>query len=490
MFSTFLRHQWIAFWRSRNKGGTIAAQVLMGFLVLYLIGVCIFTGILLDDLMEKFMPAKDIYFTYNALIVYYFGLDFIFRLQVQELPAMEVKPYLHLKIARNKLAGFLHTRSLLSPINIFPLLIFTPFCITNIIEEYSAVVGAMYFIAILSLVVFNNFTALYVKRKSAENIRLIVPAAAVFGLLAALEYLKYVSVASLSDTVFSYIASVPLAGMVFPVLTYTAYTVNDRYLKNNLYLEELSAAQIRKKPSDYQFLNWFGEAGMLAALELKLIIRNKRPRATVTKGLILLIYGFIFYKEELLLDNQFGKLIFPAVFMTGNTILIYGQMMFGWQGAEFDGLLANRISIEAFFKGKYILLILSSFILTLAISLYGFISWKILVLQVACCLYNTGVSTFIMLYFATRNYKFVNISQTARLNWQGVSATTMLMTLPFVIAPYLVYLPLSLISPWFGLAGMTALGLTGLLSYNYWIRILVREFNNRKHKIAAGFREK
>ena len=41
MLFTFLAHQWKAFWRSRNKGGTIAAQIFMGLMVLYLFSLAL-----------------------------------------------------------------------------------------------------------------------------------------------------------------------------------------------------------------------------------------------------------------------------------------------------------------------------------------------------------------------------------------------------------------------------------------------------------------
>ncbi|MET1055913.1 MAG: DUF5687 family protein [Pedobacter sp.] len=490
MFSKFLHHQWIGFWRSRNKGGTIAAQVILVFFALYLIGVCFLLGFVMEDLIDKFLPGRDVFTVFNGMILYYFAIDFILRLQIQELPTLAITPYLHLNIPKRKLVNFLQFRSLMSVINIFPLIIFFPFCIRNIGPEYGNFTCAIYLTAIFSLVIFNNYAALYFKRVSAENIKIVIPAILLLAIVGGLEYLKIFSIAAFSDQLFSFIVAHPFAGLVFPLLAIIIFLINDRYLRNNLYLENLSSGQEKKSSTDYPFLDSFGAAGTLAALEIKLILRNRRPKATVTKALLLLFYGFLFYKGDLIASNQFGKMLFPAVFMTGNTIMIYGQFMFGWQAAEFDGMLANRVQIKDFFGAKLILLTISASVLTILSTFYAYLSWKILIIHLAAYLYNIGVSTIIVLYFATRNYKHIDISKGAQFNWEGVSASTMLLALPILLSPYLIYLPLSLIGPYWGLLGITVLGIAGLLSRSFWISFLVREFNKRKHKIAAGFRER
>ncbi|CAM4259830.1 hypothetical protein SAMN06265348_108144 [Pedobacter westerhofensis] len=490
MFSTFLHHQWIGFWRSRNKGGTIAAQVILGFFAIYLIGVCFLVGFVMEDLIDKFLPGRDVFTVFNGIILYYFAIDFIVRLQIQELPTLAITPYLHLNISKRKLLNFLQIRSLLSVINIFPLIIFFPFCIRNIGLEYGIFACVIYLSSIFSLVIFNNYAALYFKRVSAENIKIVIPAILALAIVGGLEYLHIFSIAAFSDELFSFIATHPAAGCVFPALAISIFLINDRYLKNNLYLENLRSAEEKKSSTDYPFLDRFGAAGTLAALEIKLILRNRRPKATVTKALLLLFYGFIFYKGDLIASSQFGKMLFPAVFMTGNTILIYGQFMFGWQAAEFDGILANSVNIKDFFRAKLILLTISASLLTVLTTFYAYLSWKILILHLAAYLYNIGVSSIVVLYFATRNYKYIDISKGAQFNWEGVSASTMLLALPILLSPYLIYFPLSLIGPYWGLLGITFLGIAGLITRKFWISFLANEFQKRKHQIAAGFRER
>ncbi|WP_461486652.1 DUF5687 family protein, partial [Pedobacter sp.] len=56
MLATFLTHQWKSFWRSRNKAGSIAAQIVLGFFMLYFLVVAIGVGFWMTALIEKIMP--------------------------------------------------------------------------------------------------------------------------------------------------------------------------------------------------------------------------------------------------------------------------------------------------------------------------------------------------------------------------------------------------------------------------------------------------
>ncbi|WP_158796572.1 DUF5687 family protein [Pedobacter sp. L105] len=490
MLSTFLNHQWLAFWRSRGKAGTIAAQLILGFVLLYIIGVSILVGLEMQEIIEKLLPGKSVMLVFNGMILYYFAIELIIRLQMQELPTLAVVPYLHLNIHKRKLVNFLNLRALFSAFNILPLFVFFPFCILHIGSNEGSLVCCMYLLTILSFTIFNNYAALYFKRISAQNIWVVLPGLAIIVAIGLLEYLKVFSIAAFSNIIFHEITVLPPVAIVFPILAGIMFFINARFLRNNLYIEELKSGEQKKSSTDYPFLDRFGTAGTLAAMEIKLILRNKRPRATVAKGLIFLIYGFMFYKPRFIASAQFHMMLFPAIFMSGSTILLYGQFMFGWQGAEFDGLLSNKVSIKTFFKAKFLLLTISATLLTILISFYGLMSWKILAVQFAAYFYNIGAGTVIVLYFATSNYKFVDLSKGTSFNWQGVGASTMIMALPLLIAPYVIYYPFSLISPYLGLAALGLIGIVGIFTRNFWTDFLVREFNKRKYKIAAGFRER
>ncbi|MCX2573870.1 DUF5687 family protein [Pedobacter sandarakinus] len=490
MLTTFLSHQRKSFWRSRNRGGSIATQVLLGFFMLYFLAVAIGIGFGMALFLSKIFPGQDVLKSFNGIILFYFALDFVMRLQLQELPTLSIIPYLHLKIQKGKIVDFLNIKALFSAFNIWPLFIFLPFIFIEITDEYGAFPTIMYIVSIVSITLLNNYLILYIKRKSITNVLYTFAGFLIIGACAALEYFKIISVASASDFVFRGIANRPYLGFAFPILALAVFKLNTTFLLKNLYIEELGTKQEKKVSTDYAFLNRFGKIGELAALELKLILRHKRSRSSLTMGLIFLAYGFFFYKQPMIESNSFGKMIFAGIFMTGVSIIIYGQFMFAWQSTHFDGLLSNKINTKDFIKAKFLLFTIASTLITLLSTFYGFLSPKLLLMHLACYLYNIGFGTVIVLYLATFNYKRLDITKAASFNWQGTGATQWLLMFPYALTPILMYLPFGILGmPYWGLAAVGTFGTIMLLMRNFWVNFIVKKFEQKRYKIAEGFRE-
>lgn len=490
MLSTFLSHQWKSFWRSRNKAGSIAANILLGFLMLYFLTAAIGLGLGMGYMIENFFPGKNVIAVFNGFILYYFLFDLAMRTQLQELPTLSIVPYLHLNIQKKTIINFLNVKSLFTFFNVLPLFIFIPFIFIKVTPTYGAFPGIAYIVSILSLTIFNNYLVLYLKRKSINNISyfvLIMGFVAIFG---ALDYFNIISVRVFSDFVFVSIKDYPFSAFAFTLAALLIFMLNSKYLLSNLYTEELSTKDDKKVSTDYAFLNRFGKVGELAALELKLILRHKRSRSALLMGFLFLAYGFMFYKEKMIQNNEFGKMLFAAVFMTGISIINYGQFMFAWQSTHFDGLLVNKIDFKNFIKAKFLLFTISCTLITVLASFYGFMSYKLLLLHLAAYLYNIGFATVIVLYFATMNYKRLDITKSASFNYQGIGATQWILGLPLLLIPVALYLPFGLMNkPYWGLASIGIFGLITLLMRNFWINLLVKKFEKNRYKIAEGFRE-
>ena len=490
MLSTFLSHQRKAFWRSRNRGGSIATQILLGFFMLYFLAVALGVGFGMTVFLPKIFPNQDMLRSFNGLILYYFALDFMMRLQLQELPTLSIIPYLHLKVSKNKIINFLNIKALFSAFNIWPVFLFFPFIFIELADTYGGLTTLMYIVSILSLTIFNNYLILYIKRKSITNALYTVAGLVVIASFAALEYFKVISLMKVADDVFKAIAAHPYIGFGFTIAAIIIYTLNSKFLLSNLYVEELGAKKEKKVSTDYAFLNRFGKVGELAALELKLILRHKRSRSSLILGVLFLFYGFIFYKQPMIASDSFGKMMFAAIFMTGVSIIIYGQFMFAWQSAHFDGLLSNKINFKDFIKAKFLLFTIASTIMTLLSTFYGFLSPKLLLLHLVCYLYNIGFGTVIVLYLATLNYKRLDITKAASFNYQGTGATQWLLMFPYALTPILMYLPFGFLKmPYWGLAVIGIFGVIMLLLRNFWINLITAKFEKQRYKIAEGFRE-
>jgi len=492
MTATFIRHELKAFWRSKNTGKSIAIRVVMTLLMLYMLANVVVLGFFLDTVLEKIFPHDDIVMSFCGVILVYYLLDVFMRLQLQELPTLRVQPYLQLPVKRNSLVRYLAFTALFSFFNLWPFILFVPFIVKIIAPDSGGGIAFAFIIALAGLTVFNNYLALYIKRKANLNgwIFLIV-AAAIILIGVGDFYLHLYSIRAVSYLFFGHLIHQPLLALLPVALGAVMYYLNFYYLKQNLYLEELGSrkASKYKNSTDYPLLSRFGVAGDLAANELKLVLRNKRSRSALIMGLFFMFYGLIFYKNPQM--GSEGYKVFVGMFMTGIFIINYGQFMYAWQASHFDGLLVNKISFTDFLKGKYLLFTLISTGYFLLTTPYVYFGWRTLMIHSIMFVWNIGINTTMVLFFANRNFKRIDLSKGAAFNWEGVSGNQWILSFPLLLAPFLIYLPCALLKH--EDIGLALLGITGIifiLTRSFWINQLEADFNTNRYKIAEGFRNK
>jgi hypothetical protein len=169
MTSTFIRHELKAFWRARNTGKSIAVHIVMGLMILYLLACAASIGIFLDVFLTKVFPKTDIIVSFTGILLLYYLAELLSRMQLQELPTLRVQPYLQLAVKRNSLVRYLAFTAMLSFFNLWPLILFVPFIIKVVAVKKGALVAVTFILALLGFSVFNNYLALYIKRKANLN---------------------------------------------------------------------------------------------------------------------------------------------------------------------------------------------------------------------------------------------------------------------------------------------------------------------------------
>ena len=485
----FLIHQSKAFWRSKNTGKSIIMRIVMGLLILYLLANILVVAFFLDKILTKTYPGQNIIITFNSFIAYYFLMDLLMRFQMQELPTLSVRPYLHLPVKKNQIINYLSLTSLGTAFNLSPFLLTLPFLIKVVLPEQGQMTFWVLLLSIAGLTLFNHFFSLWLKRKVNLNAIWMLIFFGTLILFVSLDYyFKLFSISELSAGLFNLVIAQPGYCLLFLLPALAIYLINYRYLKNNLYLDELHSSDASHKSStEIPFLNRFGRAGDLAANELKLIFRNKRPRSVIMMSFLFMFYGLIFYpKPEF---TGYTPIVFCGMFMTGIFIINYGQFMFSWQSAHFDGILTGRIRTEDFFRSKFLLFTFFSslcFILTIP---YVYFGWKVLIVHFIMYIWNLGVNTVLVLYFANRNYRRIDLSKSATFNWEGVGASQWILSIPLLLAPFVIFFPLNLMG--YGEVGLALVGTIGLafiITREFWLNRLVASFKLKRYTITEGFR--
>jgi hypothetical protein len=490
MILILLSHKWKSFKRRRNSGRSIIVYIFTGLITLNFLTTAFILGISLDRIIKQLFPKQDITNVFFGFIFYYFFIDLISRFILQATPGLSIQPYLLRTIKRKTLIKFLSIQSLFSFFNVLPLFIFIPFSVTNLFLRFGILSSIAFIFCIISLCVANNYFVFFLKRKVEVNIIWFVAIIVALLFSAAGDYFGFYSLRSISIFYFSKLMYYPLIFAIPFILAVFTYYTYYTYFKKNLYLEETIKLSKFRISSNYSFIQKYGITGELVLLDLKLMLRNKRPRSVLLLSGAILFYGLVFYKPQYYDGSNLGLLLFAALFITGIFISNYGQFLFAWQSSHFDGIMTNKIGIHLYIKSKFSLMITMSTIAFLLSTFYGFISLKIIPIEIAAYFFNIGVHTPVVALFATKHYKGLDIGKSASFNYQGISVTQILYSSVIIILSMIIYLSFSLLLG--GWSGIIAIGSLGIISFFFrerWINIVVHEFERNKYKILSGFRE-
>jgi len=492
MIKWFIRNELREMKRSSMWEQSMGIKIFLGILFSILFLELIGGSLLLGKKFHEIFPDDDPVEKFNSFLLYGFSLGFLMRVFIQKVPVLTIQPYLHLPVKKSALVHYVLDKSLLSFFNFIPIVLFVPFIIFQMTPWYSGFQVTGYILAVFFMVMSVNFLSMLFKRNlSGLNWISGVIAVVLVG-LALLDYYKIISVGEFSSLLFTGLLGNPIWILVPVVVLIAAYLLNYFTLINKLYPEDnvrFKKAD-RKDRTEIKYLKQFGEIGQYMQLEVRLFLRNKRPKSTLVFLPIFLLYGLIFYPQETYMEMT-GMIIFVGVFMTGSVIMIYGQYILSWESSYFDGILTHVDDFGRYFRAKYYIMTfttIAAFILTIPYAYYGI---EIVFINLGCALYNIGIGTIYVLLLASNNKKRLDISQGSAFNYQGVSATQFLIAFPIMLSPLLVYLPFWAFG--YSLAGIIAVGVIGIVAISFnksLMNMVVNRFMKRRYIISEGFRAK
>lgn len=169
----------------------------------------------------------------------------------------------------------------------------------------------------------------------------------------------------------------------------------------------------------------------------------------------------------------------------------FGLYFFALESGHFDLMLTANNTFKDYIKAKYFLMLSTSTFIFLLSSFYIFFGIEILIINSACFLFNIGVNSLLLLYFATNNNKHMDLSKGSAFNYQGVGGRHFVLMIPLLVIPIFIYLPFGLMDqPNVGFALIGALGILGLLFREKMLDLVTRRFIRMRYIMSEGFRNK
>lgn len=473
--------------RAPQLEAKLAIKLLMGFIVLYFGGSLLFAGIAVYPILSDQFPERDPISVINSVLVLIFILELIIRYFLQQLPVTEIKSFLLLSIPKKRIIRNVLFRSLLSVYNAIPVLFYLPISISMLQDDYALGQVIAWWVAVTAFSLCLNFISFLANKNNK--------ALAGFVILIILLYLSesYMDVETLRAVgyFFDAIITQPLWVLVPLGVFVLLYQITFSFLKKNLNLEgSLAAKKEVANAGRYDFLDVFGSHALFLKNDLRLIVRNVRPKNIVMMSFLFLFYGLFFFTQ----DNQpESLLVFASVFISGGFLLTYGNYVPAWDSEYYAFLMCQNLSYKKYLDSKWRLMtfaIIFSMILSLPYLYFGV---KIYFLILSGAAFNIGLGTWITLYGGLLNKQplKLNVKAKAFENTQAFSGKMMLMIFPKMVLPVLLYIiPATLFNPTAGYITLAASGVLGIVFKNQILTQMAKLFAKQKHEMLQAFTQK
>lgn len=493
MIFEFIKLQVLQTIRSVSFTRNIIGGLFIGFIAFIVMGNLLALAILLPGILKETIGVEDVVAFLNANLLFYFLTEMLYRFFLQKLPVIELENFLHLPIKKSKIVHYLLARSFVSPLSIIAIICFLPVTIMEVGANYGSTGAVQWFGTILLISWSLHWFVQWYKQQWGDNLIGIIAFFLLSFVAFGANYYGYYNAGIIAAPFFEWSLTSPLPLILATLTLVATYFQSYIFYRKHTYLEELGEEQnIQFVNRSVDFFSQFGIAGEVADLEWKLILRHKKSRTYLLISLLFLLYGLLFYGDaEYNTAEGFSYMfIFLGIFITGIFVLQYGQLFLSWNSASFDFYLSRKDGLKALIKGKYLLFFVISLLCFLLSIPYVYFGWDVLLVHFVCFLFNMGVGIHFVVYISLWKPKPMDISKGGMFNYEGVGAAQFLLGLPFLLLPFVVFLPFALlVGDYFGLAVLAGLGITGMAFYDRLSDICVRKLVRNRYRISSSFRQ-
>ena len=491
MIKQFISLELKSFFKSSSVGKSIALKLFLGFLAIYFSLAFLGFGILLYEILYDAFPSENPFYKVQNYIAVWIVAELVFRFFMQTLPVINMKSFLTQNVTKKIIVHYVLAKSVFSFYNILVLLIAVPFTIIAYSKNTISILeGFTWLLSIIIITLLINYTNFLIKKSFTAHLKLFLPLIFVVALLIGLEYFNVFISSRYIAKGMIFVFQNPILILVFLAVLVLVYVLNYKFLKSNFYLDSfLKTKDNAAETTDLSWTKRFGAIAPFLQLDLKLIWRNKRPRATVLMSILFLAYGLIFYNNPSY-ENMPAFFVFVGIFITGIFIINFGQFIPAWDSGYFRLIHSQNIPLRNYLQSKVALLSFSAIVLGLLSIPYVYFGWHILWINLACALYNIGVNVLLIIYAGSFNKKKIDLEKSPFMNYQGTGAAQWIVGFPLLLIPigiwYLVY---KFSNQDVATIFLALFGILALILRPFFIKKIVLGYQKRKYDTLQGFKQ-
>lgn len=487
MLKLFLSLEWKSFFRSAAVGTNLIIKIFMVLMALYFIGIFTVLGFAIYPALEDM--GLEPMATVNKFFIYYLFFDLLLRYFIQKMPVVNIKPLLITPIKKSFIVHFALGKTIVSFFNIIHAFFFVPFSIVLILNGFSVVHVLLWHLAIIGLIFMNNSINVLINNKDS----ILYPLAIVILGFGAAHYYKVFDITQYTAVFFQGLYTTYYLFLIPIVLAIVLYYFAFNYFKNNLYLDEGLAKKTQlAKTENFNWLNQFGTLGTFLKNDIRLLKRNKRPRATIMASVILLFYGLFLFKSVNGMNNNVGMQIFGGIFVSGGFMLNFGQFVPSWDSSYYQLMMSQNIKYREYLSAKWWLMVIATLITTLLASFYLYFGWHTYMLILVGAIYNIGVNSHLVLLSGAYNKTPIDITvRKAFGDKQAFKFTNFIIAIPKIVVPLVLYaLGTCLYNDTTGMLFVFIAGILGFAFRDFVFIQIEKIYKTQKYATIAAYKQK
>ena len=277
MIKRFISLEWKEFTRASYFQKGLAIKILLILAALYFGGMAIMMGVSLFFILTKLIPTVDPIVSVNNFLIYWLIFDLAIRFFMQQLPVMNVKPFMTIPIRRNSAIHFLLGKTMLSFFNFIPLFIFLPFSIVLLAKGYPALNVLCWLVAVMALSFTNNFINFLINKNNVVFYCLVTALAILIGL----EYYGVFRVSEPIGVAFNALYEKPYLTFIPIILAIIFYKINFNFIRKGFYLDDAVSKKIKEvSATDLSWMDRFGSIAPFLKNDVKLIWRKCKAKTS------------------------------------------------------------------------------------------------------------------------------------------------------------------------------------------------------------------
>lgn len=477
------------FFRSKAFNQSLAVKILIGFAALYFMGSFLILGIGAFFILEESFPDKDPLIIVNSYLIYWFAADLAYRFFLQNLPVINIKPLMILPIKKSKIIHYLLGKTIFSFFNFLPLFFFIPFAAVLISKGYPIENAISWFFTMIFIELTLNYLNFLINKINAVFYVILI----LFLGIAGLEYFGIFDVSAVSENIFNQIYETPYAFLIPVLSAVLLYKKNYDFLKKGFYLDDKISEKVKEaKTHELNWLNRFGSIAVFLKNDIRMIMRNKRPRQVMLTSIMFLFYGLIFFTQEHYLES-YTWIIFAGLFVTGGFLMSFGQLVPSWDSEYYKLLMSQNIPYRKYLEAKWYLLISGTLIAFILSIPYLYFGWEVYTMIILGAIYNIGLNSHITLFGGALHRVPVelNVKAKAFSNTQGFNATQLLIALPKIGLPIILFfVPYLIFGFKAGVITLVLISLSGLVFKDFFLNQIEKVYQKGKYKTIQAYAEK